>query len=127
MEKGTPTVTVEADVYNSWLIASRILRSVEKEGVSVTVRVDRAKSVELDITVKILEQFETGAIEGAGALFVVGLWRYLKNRRKKVEEEKKRRPPKRGYLKPPKEEYIIIKKQTTEWREIVRRYGEDEE
>lgn len=119
MEREPAAVTVEPDIYNSMLITYKTLRDVEKEGVPVTIKVNRSKSVELDIAVKILEQFETGAIQGAGALLVVGLWHYLKRRMQKLEATKKR--------KPVKEEYIRIVRQTTEWREIVRRYHPDED
>ena len=50
MEKEFPEITVDADVYNAWLISSKILRSVQKEDVPVTINLRRSKSIEIDIT-----------------------------------------------------------------------------
>src|SRR3989442_14467263 len=61
-ERRTGDIVVEADVYNSMLIAGKIVRLVEKRKVPVSVKAKPGKSVELDIAVKVLETVTSGAI-----------------------------------------------------------------
>src|SRR2546425_9872280 len=76
-ERRTGDIVVEADVYNSMLIAGKILRLVERQKVPVSVKVTPGESVELDIAVKVLETVVSGAVLAT----LKDLYSYLKRRR----------------------------------------------